>query len=150
MLVCCFSGNVTFVRGTRITEPGRQAIVYQMDFDHALYCQAVRTGLLAMTRWDGSQGLAEPFTKPEKAAQLIAPDAHFHYHGLVGKMKNEDIVPGTAKARRHPRAARFIPVPSWRGRRGGKWNTPEAADAIGPITSAHRPGCRKVAVALSV
>jgi hypothetical protein len=34
--MCCFSGNVTFVRGTRvfarITEPGRQAIVYQMEF----------------------------------------------------------------------------------------------------------------------
>ena len=34
--MCCFSGPVTFVRGTRIfariTEPGRQAIVYQMEF----------------------------------------------------------------------------------------------------------------------
>jgi hypothetical protein len=34
--MCCFSGNVTFVRGTRIfariTEVGRQAIVYQMQF----------------------------------------------------------------------------------------------------------------------
>jgi hypothetical protein len=34
--MCCFSGNVTFVRGTRIfariTEVGRQAIVYQMEF----------------------------------------------------------------------------------------------------------------------
>jgi len=34
--MCCFSGNVTFVRGTRIfsrmTEAGRQAVVYQMEF----------------------------------------------------------------------------------------------------------------------
>jgi len=34
--MCCFSGNVTFVRSTRIfariTEVGRQAIVYQMEF----------------------------------------------------------------------------------------------------------------------
>ncbi|MCW1922216.1 hypothetical protein OKA05_06605 [Luteolibacter arcticus] len=34
--MCCFSGNVTFVRGTRIfsriTEGGRQAVVYQMEF----------------------------------------------------------------------------------------------------------------------
>lgn len=34
--MCCFSGNVTFVRGTRIfariTDIGRQAIVYQMEF----------------------------------------------------------------------------------------------------------------------
>jgi hypothetical protein len=34
--MCCFSGNVTFVRGTRIfarmTGPGKQAIVYQMEF----------------------------------------------------------------------------------------------------------------------
>ena len=34
--MCCFSGNVTFVRGTRIfariTDAGHQAIVYQMEF----------------------------------------------------------------------------------------------------------------------
>jgi hypothetical protein len=49
-----------------------------------------------MTRWDESDGLAKAFTKPEKAAQLIAPDAHVHHRSLVGKMKNEDIILGTA------------------------------------------------------
>lgn len=66
------------------------------EFDHDLYCQVVRTGLFAMTRWDESDGLAKSFTKPEKAAQLIAPDAHVHYRSLAGKMKNEDILLGTA------------------------------------------------------
>jgi hypothetical protein len=49
-----------------------------------------------MTCWDESEGLAKAFTKPEKAAQLIAPDAHVRYRSLVGKMENEDIVLGTA------------------------------------------------------
>lgn len=66
------------------------------EFDHDLYCQVVRTGLFAMTRWDESDGLAKSFTKPEKSAQLIAPDAHVHYRSLSGKMKNEDIILGTA------------------------------------------------------
>jgi hypothetical protein len=66
------------------------------EFDHDLYCQVVRTGLFAMTRWEESDGLAKAFTKPEKAGQLIAPDAHVHYRSLAGKMKNEDIIPGTA------------------------------------------------------
>jgi hypothetical protein len=66
------------------------------EFDHDLYCQVVRTGLFAMTRWDESDGLAKSFTKPEKAEQLISPDAHVHYRSLSGKMKNEDIILGTA------------------------------------------------------
>lgn len=66
------------------------------EFDHALYCQVVRTGLFVMTRWDESDALAKAFTKPEKSEQLIVPDAHVHHRSLAGKMKNEDIILGTA------------------------------------------------------
>ena len=66
------------------------------DFDHALYCQVGRTGLFSMMRWNESEGLARSFTKPDKAKQLIAPDAHVYRRSLVGKMKNEDIILGAA------------------------------------------------------
>jgi hypothetical protein len=66
------------------------------DFDHALYCQVGRTGLFSMMRWNESEGLASSFTKPDKAKQLIAPDAHVYRRSLVGKMKNEDIILGAA------------------------------------------------------
>lgn len=66
------------------------------DFDHALYCQVAKTGLFAMTRWAESERLANSFTKPEKAHQLIAADGHVYRRRLNGKMKNEDIILGTA------------------------------------------------------
>jgi hypothetical protein len=66
------------------------------EFDHALYCQVARLGLFAMTRWQESERLAGSFTKPEKAQQLIAADGHVYRRKLVGKMKNEDLILGTA------------------------------------------------------
>jgi hypothetical protein len=66
------------------------------DFDHTLYCQVSRRGLFAMLKWDETAGLAGGFSKPELSGGLLREDAHVHRRVMVGRLRNQDLVLGTA------------------------------------------------------
>jgi hypothetical protein len=60
----------------------------QAEFDHALYCQGVDTGM----KWDESSRPAGIFMRGHKnAKEILDVNAHVYRKRMVGTFKNEDV-----------------------------------------------------------
>ncbi len=68
------------------------AVHKEADFDHVLYCQALRLGQGNLHTWTESQRPASLFVKTKETKSIVAPDSHIYRRAMIGNFPNKDTV----------------------------------------------------------